>query len=127
MFKAESGSLRFSSATATDAASGRQSADRSNGRGTALGDIGFVGLGRMGTAMVLAFKDQPKQSNEEFIALLGKEKKEKQVIAGFWYGNPPLREMMAKALNHNYANAPEEFPDKLKAYRDPPRPTLKAP
>ena len=51
MFKAESGSLRFSSATATDAASGRQSADRTNGRGTALGDIGFVGLGRMGTAM----------------------------------------------------------------------------
>jgi 3-hydroxyisobutyrate dehydrogenase-like beta-hydroxyacid dehydrogenase len=51
MFKAESGSLRFSSATATDAASGQQSADRTNGRGTALGDIGFVGLGRMGTAM----------------------------------------------------------------------------
>jgi hypothetical protein len=36
MFKAESGSLRFSSATATDAASGQQSADRTNGRGTAL-------------------------------------------------------------------------------------------
>src|SRR5256886_5863657 len=51
MFKAESGAVRFSSATATDAASGRQSADRSDGRGTALGDIGFVGLGRMGTAM----------------------------------------------------------------------------
>src|SRR5258707_11242048 len=51
MLKAESGSLCFSSATATDAASGQQSADRTNGRGTALGDIGFVGLGRMGTAM----------------------------------------------------------------------------
>src|SRR5256886_13078179 len=51
IFKAESGSLRSSSATATDAASGQQSADRTNGRGTALGDIGFVGLGRMGTAM----------------------------------------------------------------------------
>src|SRR5256885_7181813 len=51
MFKAESGSLRFSSATATEAASGQQSADRTNGRGTAPGDIGFVGLGRMGTAM----------------------------------------------------------------------------
>ena len=51
MFKAESGSHRFSSATATDAASRQQSADRTNGRGTALGDIGFVGLGRMGTAM----------------------------------------------------------------------------
>src|SRR5258708_33894035 len=30
---------------------GQQRPDGANGRGTALGDIGFVGLGRMGTAM----------------------------------------------------------------------------
>jgi NAD binding domain of 6-phosphogluconate dehydrogenase len=51
MFKAESGSARFSSATGTDAALGQPSADRANGRGSTPGDVGFVGLGRMGTAM----------------------------------------------------------------------------
>jgi 3-hydroxyisobutyrate dehydrogenase-like beta-hydroxyacid dehydrogenase len=51
MFKAESGSARFSSATATNAAPGQPSADRANGRGSTPGDVGFVGLGRMGTAM----------------------------------------------------------------------------
>src|SRR6266566_5736433 len=51
MFKAESGSARFSSATATNAAPGQPSADRANGRGSAPGDVGFVGLGRMGTTM----------------------------------------------------------------------------
>jgi len=51
MFKAESGSPRFSSATTTYAPSEQPRADRANGRGTAPGDIGFVGLGRMGTAM----------------------------------------------------------------------------
>jgi 3-hydroxyisobutyrate dehydrogenase-like beta-hydroxyacid dehydrogenase len=51
MLKTESGSPRFSSATATDTAPGQQTADRANGRGTAPRDIGFVGLGRMGTAM----------------------------------------------------------------------------
>jgi len=51
MFNAKSGSPRFSSATATYAPSEQPRADRANGRGTAPGDIGFVGLGRMGTAM----------------------------------------------------------------------------
>jgi 3-hydroxyisobutyrate dehydrogenase-like beta-hydroxyacid dehydrogenase len=51
MFKAESGSSRFSSTTAAGVPSEQRSADRANGRGTAPGDIGFVGLGRMGTAM----------------------------------------------------------------------------
>jgi eukaryotic-like serine/threonine-protein kinase len=44
----------------------------------------------------------------------------------------PMREMAAKALNHNYANDPGFFAEKqpaekLNAYRFPPRPTLKAP
>jgi 3-hydroxyisobutyrate dehydrogenase-like beta-hydroxyacid dehydrogenase len=50
MFNAESGSPR-SSSTKTTAAAAQTRADRTNGRGTAPGDIGFVGLGRMGTAM----------------------------------------------------------------------------
>jgi 3-hydroxyisobutyrate dehydrogenase-like beta-hydroxyacid dehydrogenase len=51
MFNAESGSPGFSSATAIHAAPEQLSPDRANGRGAAPGDIGFVGLGRMGTAM----------------------------------------------------------------------------
>src|SRR4029453_733855 len=51
MFTAESGSSGFSSATSTDASCGQRGRDRAGGRGTAPGAIGFVGLGRMGTAM----------------------------------------------------------------------------
>ena len=50
MFKAESGSSRSSSATATSAPSGRRG-DQIARRGPTAGEIGFVGLGRMGTAM----------------------------------------------------------------------------
>ena len=71
MFKAESGSARFSSATATNATPEQPSADRANGRSNAPGDVGFVGLGRMGTAMaknlataghrVIAYVRRPQQ------------------------------------------------------------------
>src|SRR5260221_8898215 len=50
MFKAESGSSRSSSATATSAPSGRRG-DQIARRGPTAGEIGFVGLGRMGTAI----------------------------------------------------------------------------
>jgi serine/threonine-protein kinase len=43
-----------------------------------------------------------------------------------WQDNPRVHEMVAKALNYNYANAPKEFPEKLQSYRFPPRATLKA-
>src|SRR4029453_18042151 len=70
MFKAESGSPR-SSSTKTTAAAPEGRADRANGRATAASDIGFVGLGRMGTAMaknlataghrVIAYVRRPQQ------------------------------------------------------------------
>src|SRR5262249_56437269 len=50
MLKAESGPPRLASATTTDAAP-EQRDPRANGGGSAQGDIGFVGLGRMGTPM----------------------------------------------------------------------------
>src|SRR5213078_5282014 len=46
-----SGSSRFSSMTATSAPSERRGSDRGAKRASAPGEIGFVGLGRMGTAM----------------------------------------------------------------------------
>src|SRR5215472_16089499 len=51
MLKAESGPPRLASATTPDAAP-EQRDPRANGGGSVQGDIGFVGLGRMGTAMV---------------------------------------------------------------------------
>lgn len=56
MLKAESGRPRLTSATTTDAAP-EQRDPRANGRAIAPGDIGFVGLGRMGTAMAKNLAD----------------------------------------------------------------------
>jgi serine/threonine-protein kinase len=115
-------------------------------------------LGRLGHAMVLAFKDESAASNAEFLAIFGDiERVESRLSAGFvpklkvppkkatvppkdeneahrllWKENPSMREMVAKALNHNFANDPGEFApnqpaEKLNVYRVPPRPMLKAP
>jgi serine/threonine protein kinase len=99
-------------------------------------------LGRLGHAIVLAFKDESGASNKEFAeftaemmkleARFGKSKKDqgsfKDELDGFRYlwKDPPMRELVAKALNHNYANDPKNFPVELDVYRFPPKPTLKA-
>jgi serine/threonine-protein kinase len=112
-------------------------------------------LGRMGHATVLAFKDEPAASNQEFLALFADIEK---IEARFGGGPIPkidrptkkemlglrdeveayrilwkessshdLREMVARALNTNYVNDPKQFPsEKMDVYRFPPRPVLKA-
>jgi serine/threonine-protein kinase len=84
-------------------------------------------LGKLGSAMVLAFKDQPDESNKLFLSVLGKDKGEKEKGNPFWNTNPPLRETMAKALHYNLQNKPAAFPEKLRPYLVPPPPTLKTP
>jgi serine/threonine-protein kinase len=102
-------------------------------------------LGRMGHAIVLAFRDEPAASNKEFLLFfehieliekrpakggLAKKDLQKANIEAYevlWKDNPPLREMVAKALNFNYANDVKNFPPGLDAYRLPPRPKLNAP
>lgn len=111
-------------------------------------------LGRIGHPITLAFKDEHEASNREFLALVAEfEKIESRVSPGYflklerpmkrdsmpikddveayrllWKDDWKIREMVAKALRHNYANAPKQFPmEKLGAYRFPPQPTLKAP
>lgn len=83
-------------------------------------------LGHIGTAMVLAFKDQPLESNELFVTWLGASDKKFPKVAikldTFWRNRPELREMIARALHRNYVNAPEQFPPQLESYRHPPRP-----
>jgi serine/threonine-protein kinase len=98
-------------------------------------------LGKLGHAIALAYKDEAKASNDEFLLVVAEiekldaaktGKKDPGIlgeIEGYrqvWKQNPPLRELTAKALDRNLANDRENFPaDKLDAYRQPPRPTLK--
>ena len=89
----------------------------------------FPVFGQLGTAMVLAFKDQPLESNELFVTCLepGDKKSPKlpTKLETAWKNRPALREMIAKALHRNYVNAPMQFPQQLDAYRHPPRPPTK--
>jgi serine/threonine-protein kinase len=78
-------------------------------------------LGRLGKGMVLAFKNQPEESNKQLVAILPKG--DKLGPAGpFWRTNPAVREMLAEALRFNYVNSPETFPQALEPYRRPPLP-----
>ncbi len=86
----------------------------------------FKLMGRLGTAMVFAFKDQPEKSNGIFLAILSPEKAAKEKLNPFWKSNAAWREMMAKALNFNLQNNPATFPDKLRPYLHPPAPTLRS-
>jgi serine/threonine-protein kinase len=89
----------------------------------------YRALGLLGEAMVLAFRDEAKESVALFekVAILGKNPKKMAALpGGFWYAHGPLREMMAEALNHNYANwtGPRAFPRALDLLRRPPTPVL---
>src|SRR5262245_1290846 len=95
-------------------------------------------LGALGHAMVLAYQDQPDQSNRAFLkALTGKAvKKDKTVLTddkltvkALMDGNPslkvllespPLRETIADALQHNYVNSQNKgMPPILEKLRKP--------
>ena len=117
----------------------------------------FRQLGRAGHAAVLAFKDESAASNQEFLGVIADIERVEAKFTGpvpkfdrptkkdaigmkddilayhlLWRENIAIRELVAKALNHNFANAPEQFAEKqpaekLNVYRFPPRPMLKAP
>jgi serine/threonine protein kinase len=110
-------------------------------------------LSQIGIACVLAFRDQPDESNPLFVALETKcERLEKISTLGsvfpkltaeqrkqqlaykeeieaytlLWKNNPALREMVARAVQANFVNAPKTFPAKLEPLRHPPKATAKA-
>ncbi len=112
----------------------------------------FQLMGRIGNASVLAFKDMPTESNKQFAEIVremelferkpllsnpfkGNLKKEPGKIRDWkeqfdayrilWKDNPVVREMVARALSHNYQNNPKDFPPLLEPYRQPPRPQLR--
>jgi hypothetical protein len=80
----------------------------------------YSALGKLGKAMVLAFKDQPEPSNRLFLSVLEKDRTQPRASHPFWKKDSSLREMMARALTFNYQNSPTTFPDELKPFLGPP-------
>jgi serine/threonine protein kinase len=78
---------------------------------------GWKQVGQVGKAIVLAFRDQSRESNKQFVVRFNKTGK--LPVPLWWQTYPALAEMVTRALDRNYANAPEEFPDELKKFRTP--------
>jgi serine/threonine-protein kinase len=79
-----------------------------------LGDVGKLGI-----AMVLAFRAEPSQSNKKFSEVQNRGRKDEKTlgdIANYWRSYPPWRKMMATALYHNRANLPAAFPKELERW-----------
>jgi serine/threonine-protein kinase len=92
--------------------------------------LGSRGMGKLGQAIVLAFRDQAQDSNKIFVAVLAAKVpkfKEPLSVPLLLQRNAAFSELVAKALDHNYANAPASFPGALQVYRAPPAPRVRAP
>jgi serine/threonine-protein kinase len=100
-------------------------------------DCNYRLLSELGHAMVLAFRNKPAESNDAFLALAneldrldkgnGVSEKDVQIYRHLWKTNPPapaLREMVARALNHNKVNA-GKLPQPLERLCAPPGPAVK--
>jgi serine/threonine-protein kinase len=82
-------------------------------------------VGHAGRAVVLAFHDESKESNK----LFGRALNAKPVdlpkgkgVQPVWHYYPGLSELVARALDQNFANDPAGFPAELKPHRLPPEP-----
>jgi hypothetical protein len=107
-------------------------------------------LSQLGKATVLALRDEAAESNKQFLAIASEiDRLEKlqsakpgakkdppassdeiKIYDLLWKTTPPaasLREMVARALYHNYRNDSQSFPTKLEPLRNPPRPVVKSP
>jgi serine/threonine-protein kinase len=100
-------------------------------------DCNYRLLSQLGQAMVLAFRDKPADSNAIFMTVVneldrlekGKDvsQKDVKIYRLLWTTNPPapaLREMVARALNHNKLNA-GKLPQPLERLCAPPGPAVK--
>ena len=84
----------------------------------------FRTWGKLGQAMVLAFQNNPADSNKEFQLALIPDFKGKK-LNQFWFNDPAIRETLADALSFNLANAPDDFPKNLRRLLQPPQAVLK--
>jgi tRNA A-37 threonylcarbamoyl transferase component Bud32 len=78
-------------------------------------------LGRIGRAIVLALKNNPKESNKEFLELLAERPvAPRGALVGFLALHPKLRPWVATAVEYNAANASiSPFPQELEFLRKP--------
>jgi serine/threonine-protein kinase len=88
-------------------------------------------LSRLGSAMVLAFRDESAPSNKLFLTVLDRDTFLPKPPKGlreniFWKEHPEYCEVIARALNHNHANDPANFPKRLEPYRLPPAPNIRS-
>jgi hypothetical protein len=89
-------------------------------RFTSPGETRLLYLGKVGPALVLAFQDRAKESNDLFLEL---EKGKQGDVSLLRSPVSPLRPLVVEALNHNAANlAPERLPPDLENLRKLPGP-----
>ncbi len=84
---------------------------------TAAGDKvpAYKHLGQVGHAIVLALQDRPAESNELFVKALAERGGRDKFLQTPWLRqNPKLQVWIARALDHNRANAPEQLPKELR-------------
>jgi serine/threonine-protein kinase len=91
---------------------------------TAAGDKvpQYQKLGRLGHAIVLGLQDKPAESNKLFLQAVGDTAmaREQFLQIPWLKQNPKLQMWIARALEHNAENAPEQFPKELKSLQAPP-------
>jgi serine/threonine-protein kinase len=92
-------------------------------------DSAYRSFGRLGQAIVLAFKDKPRESNplfrDELLRLWGPGGQKHFRGGETWYAkllrtHKQFRRMMASALEHNLENDRRHFPPRLRLFLHPP-------
>lgn len=90
-------------------------------------------LGKLGRGMVLAFKDEPVESNKLLLQALDRSADKPTKAMMIWRENPAFAELLASAINRNLVNlgldkksGKELGPlQPLERYRQPPPPVIK--
>ncbi|HEX5271725.1 MAG TPA: hypothetical protein VFW33_14605, partial [Gemmataceae bacterium] len=78
-------------------------------------------LGRIGHAIVLGLQDKWDESNRLFVEVIGKKGERERLLQVPWFRqNPKLQLWVARALDHNEQNAPNQFPRQLRPWLEPP-------
>ncbi|MFO0969596.1 MAG: serine/threonine-protein kinase [Gemmataceae bacterium] len=95
----------------------------------------YRALGKLGKAVVLAFKDEATESNKLFLQVLhDKGDKLPPKVNSLWRDNAAFAETMARAINHNFVNLGVDKLDRAKLppdlqildrYRRPPPAVIK--
>jgi hypothetical protein len=88
----------------------------------------YLKLGRIGHAIILALQDKPDESNRLFLEAIGRKGERDRLLQMPWFRqNPKLQLWIARALDHNQQNAPDQFPQQLKPWLEPSAAPKRAP